>query len=151
MHLLHTVLHTFLMVLLERIYSNITTLISSLLIISFILMTCLFDQVVLLLGEIGCRSLLGLKGLTLGDKGNQISFWPNRYQWIAVLFINTRILKFKSQLTFAFFTVVNHISGSLRKQKFSQWVQKTRICDLWLVDFDPFCVFLCFKVCCLWS
>ena len=74
MHLLHTVDHTFLMVLLERICSNITTLISSLLIISFILMTCLFDQVVLLLGEIGCRSLLGLKGLTLGDKGNQISF-----------------------------------------------------------------------------
>ena len=20
------------------------------------------------------------------------------------------------------------------------------VCDLWLVDFDPFCVFLCFKV-----
>ena len=35
----------------------------SLLIISFILMTCLFDQAVLCLGEIGCRSLLGLKGL----------------------------------------------------------------------------------------
>ena len=151
MHLLHTVLHTFLMVLLERICSNITTLISSLLIISFILMTCLFDQVVLLLGEIGCRSLLGLKGLTLGDNGNKISFWPNRYQWVTVLFINTRILKFKSQLTFAFVTVVNHISGSFGKQKFSQWVQKTRICDLWLVDFDPFCVFLCFKVYCLWS
>ena len=26
-------------------------------------MACLFDQVVLFLGEIGCRSLLGLKGL----------------------------------------------------------------------------------------
>ena len=25
-------------------------------------MTCLFDQAVLLLGEIGCASLLGLKG-----------------------------------------------------------------------------------------
>ena len=25
------------------------------------------------------------------------------------------------------------------------------VCDLWLVDFDPFCVFLCFKVRCLWS
>ena len=23
------------------------------------------------------------------------------------------------------------------------------VCDLWLVDFDPFCVFLCFKVRCL--
>ena len=30
-------------------------------------------------------------------------------------------------------------------------VQKVMVCDLWLVDFDPFCVFLCFKVHCLWS
>ena len=30
-------------------------------------------------------------------------------------------------------------------------VQKVMVCDLWLVDLDPFCVFLCFKVCCLWS
>ena len=66
-----------------------------------------------------------------------------------MLFIKMRILKFKSQLTFAFFTVINHLSGSLRKQKFSQRVQKTMICDLLLVDFDPFCVFLCFKVRCL--
>ena len=28
-------------------------------------MTCLFDQAVLLLGEIGCESLLGLKGAVL--------------------------------------------------------------------------------------
>ena len=25
------------------------------------------------------------------------------------------------------------------------------VSDLWLVDFDLFCVFLCFKVCCSWS
>ena len=68
-----------------------------------------------------------------------------------MLFINMHILKFKRQLMFAFFTVVNLLSGSFRKQKFSQWVQKTMISDLWLVDFDPFCVFLCFKVCCLLS
>ena len=37
--------------------------ISSLVIISFILMTCMFDQAVLLSREIGCWSLLGLKGL----------------------------------------------------------------------------------------
>ena len=36
---------------------------SSLVITSFILMTCLFDQTVLLLGEIAFGSLLGLKGL----------------------------------------------------------------------------------------
>ena len=34
----------------------------SLVIISFNLMTCMFDQVVTLLGEITCWSLLGLKG-----------------------------------------------------------------------------------------
>ena len=37
--------------------------ISSLVIISFILMICTFDQAVILLGEIRCWSLLGLKGL----------------------------------------------------------------------------------------
>ena len=50
------------MVQLEGINSNIATF-SSLAIISFILMTCLFDQAVLLLGEIRCGSLLGLKGV----------------------------------------------------------------------------------------
>ena len=34
-----------------------------------------------------------------------------------------------------------HLSEPLRKQK-------VVVCDLWLVDFDPFCVFLCFKVRC---
>ena len=29
-------------------------------------------------------------------------------------------------------------------------VQRVMVCDLWMVDFDPICVFLCFKVCCLW-
>ena len=52
------------MVLLEGINSNITTLIFIFgLIISFILMTYPFDQAVLLLGEIRCGSLLGLKGI----------------------------------------------------------------------------------------
>ena len=30
-------------------------------------------------------------------------------------------------------------------------VQKVMVYDLWLVDFNPFRVFLCFKVRCLWS
>ena len=29
-----------------------------------------------------------------------------------------------------------------------QRVQKVMVCDLWLVDFNPFCAFLCFKVRC---
>ena len=35
------------------------------------------------------------------------------------LFINMRILMFKSQLTIAFFAAVNHLNGPLRKQNFS--------------------------------
>ena len=68
MHLLHTVLH---MVLLERFFFNITTF-HLWFIISLILMTCLFDQAVLLLGEIGCESLLGLKGAACVTKFSQI-------------------------------------------------------------------------------
>ena len=34
-----------------------------------------------------------------------------------------------------------HLSEPLRKQKIV-------VCDLWLVDFDPFCLFLCFKLSC---
>ena len=51
--------------------------------------------------------------------------------------INTRILKFKSQLTFALFVAVNHLSDLVGNR------------GLHLVDFDPFCVLLCFKVRCL--
>ena len=36
-----------------------------------------------------------------------------------MLFKNTGILKFKTELTFAFFMTVNHLSGPLRKQKFT--------------------------------
>ena len=38
---------------------------------------------------------------------------------LTALFINMRILKFKSQLTIAFFAAVNHLNGPLRKQNFS--------------------------------
>ena len=40
----------------------------------------------------------------------------------------------------------NHLSGPLRKQKFTSRVQKVIVCDFLLVDFDPFWEFLCFKV-----
>ena len=48
------------------------------------------------------------------------------------LFKTTRIWKYKSQLTFAFFTAVNHPSGPLRKQNLLQRVQKVMVCDLWI-------------------
>ena len=71
MHLLHIVLHRFLMVLLERICSNINHNFSSLVIISLILMTCLFKQAVLFLGEIGWGSLLGFKNYGCGKVSRQ--------------------------------------------------------------------------------
>ena len=46
-------------------------------------------------------------------------------------FSKTRILKFKSQLTFVFFTSVNHLSKPLRKQKFTSMSSKG--CGLWFV------------------
>ena len=43
------------------------------------------------------------------------------------------------------------LADLLGNESFLQRVQKVILCDLWLVDFDPFCEFLCFKVRCLWS
>ena len=38
---------------------------------------------------------------------------------LTALFTNMRILKFKSKLTIAFFTAVNHLNKPLRKQNFT--------------------------------
>ena len=43
------------------------------------------------------------------------------------------------------------LADLLGNESLLQRVQKVVVCDLWLVDFDPFCEFLCFKVRCLWS
>ena len=43
------------------------------------------------------------------------------------LFSNMRILKFRSQLTIAFFAAVNHLNGPLRKQNFTSRVQKVMV------------------------
>ena len=40
-------------------------------------------------------------------------------QDLTALFTNTRILKFKSQLTIAFFAAINHLNGPIRKQNFT--------------------------------
>ena len=39
--------------------------------------------------------------------------------FFSALFTNMQILKFKSQLTIAFFAAVNHLNGPLRKQNFT--------------------------------
>ena len=40
-------------------------------------------------------------------------------QDLTALFTNMRILKFKSQMTLAFFSAVNHLNGPIRKQNFT--------------------------------
>ena len=47
------------------------------------------------------------------------------YQDFTGLFKNTRILKFKSQLMFAFFTAVNHLCGLLRKQVYIKGFERS--------------------------
>ena len=50
---------------------------------------------------------------------------------ITALFTNMRILKFKSQLTIAFFAAVNYLNGPLRKQNFPLTGSKGQ--GLWFV------------------
>ena len=57
------------------------------------------------------------------------------------LFTNTRILKFRSQPTIAFFAAVNQLNGPLRKQNFTSRVQKVMVCDL-MISIR----FVCFSV-----
>ena len=40
----------------------------------------------------------------------------------------------------------SYVADLLRNRSLLQRLQKVMVYDLWLVDFDPFCVFLCFKV-----
>ena len=50
------------------------------------------------------------------------------------------------------FSLLSVILTDLLENKTLLWrVQKVKVCDLWLVDFNLFSVFLCFKVHCLWS
>ena len=51
--------------------------------------------------------------------------------YITALFTNMRILKFKSQLTIAFFAAVNHLNGPPRKQNFTLTGSKGQ--GLWFV------------------
>ena len=53
------------------------------------------------------------------------------YSQFTALFINMQIVKFKSQLTFAFVAAVNHLSRPLRKHKFTSIGSKGH--RLWFV------------------
>ena len=59
---------------------------------------------------------------------------------LTVLFTNMRILKFKSELTIAFFTAVSRLNKPLRKQNFTLTGSKVHG-DWWiLICFVCFCV-----------
>ena len=65
----------------------------------------------------------------------------------SALFKNTQILKFRNQLTFAFFATVNHLNGPLRKQKFSSTHSKGHGLQLiFVIGGFRSIAFLCFKV-----
>ena len=99
-------------------------------------MLCLFFCVCLFITKIRAR------GYTI-----QVTF---KWSMLLQLFLdNSRPAMSKTSLDFVFFKIWRigtffafsplYLSEPLRKQK-------VVVCDLWLVDFDPFCVFLCFKV-----
>ena len=58
---------------------------------------------------------------------------------LSILCFSTTSIKIWRSGAFFAFSPFIHLSEPLRKQK-------VVVRDLWLVDFDPFCVFLCFKV-----
>ena len=51
---------------------------------------------------------------------------------IAYLLHLSQTCEFRSQPTIAFFAVVNHLNGPLRKQNCTSRVQKVMVCDLWI-------------------
>ena len=146
-------------------------------IISLILITFSLDNILRSLGENWCWSFSGLN--PNNDDSRQVAkktaFFTN-YSWTPKtssfhsrgVLLQWRVmwgcsmltynhftalfkLKFKSQLVITFFAAINYLSGPLRKQNFTSTGSKGHVWDLPLVDFDPFWVFLCFKVRCLWS
>ena len=73
-----------------------------------------------------------LKRNSVGYKSPNVSSWESFIicdltgtKWLfTALFKNTHIPKFKSQLAFTFFAVVNHFRGPRRKQMFSSTASK---------------------------
>ena len=64
-------------------------------------------------------TLILISFLLLHEKFLQFDWLRTVVLQFTALFINMRILMFKSQLTIAFFAAVNHLNGPLRKQNFS--------------------------------
>ena len=67
-------------------------------------------------------------------------------------FLKTRKLwssKANWSLRFSLLSII--LADLLGQRTLLKRVQKVIVCDLWLADFNPFCLFLRFKVRCLWS
>ena len=67
-------------------------------------------------------------------------------------FLKTRELwssKVNWSLRFSLLSII--LADFLGQRTLLKRVQKVIVCDLWLADFNPFCLFLRFKVRCLWS
>jgi len=100
---------------LRDFFFNITTF-HLWIIISLILITCLFDQAVLLLGEIGCESLLGLKGLMMADRWSSTSLFPVPFcdsvqSCPYITSCSLTITKHTFKSTFATVTFMQHFSN----------------------------------------
>ena len=95
--------------------------------VSFTFKTVIIFPLHLLLGGISRLFSLATKILSL-------RLWRRclrQSRYLTALFTDMRILKFKSQLTIAFFAAVNHLNGSLRKQNFTLTGSKGH--GLWFV------------------
>ena len=67
-------------------------------------------------------------------------------------FLKTRELSSSKANWSLRFSLLSIILADLLGQKiWLKRVQKVIVCDLWLADFNPLCLFLRFKVRCLWS
>ena len=67
-------------------------------------------------------------------------------------FLKTRELSSsKANWSLRFSLLSINLADLLGQRTLLKRVQKVNVCDLWLADFHPFCLFLRFKVRCLWS
>ena len=90
---------------------------------------------------------------------NLHSYLLELLQEIITAFLNsTRPAMSKTSSDFGFFCDVNQnlrtwrlLVDLLGNRSLLQRVQKVVVCDLWLVDFDPFCVFVVFELQSFWK
>ena len=83
------------------------------------------------------------------ERTTKTTFSKNFQCYCQIKFVLWRCAFCKLRRNFGFFCSVNHLSGPLRKHMFT-WTSYIGH-GLWLMDFNPFGLFPCFKVLWLWS